>query len=167
MEVPDFTQKQRPNIQTPPFYFGKSEYDLQSIIVNPASKTSFESTQVTNKDGSVEIGLVPTTFDEVNTTDLPTANFDEKDVAYAGMIATILDFYQFVAKEYNIDTRASHQLLRRELSLMASITKGRDFTLGKHILVKRTAQRQEYTDHTQRKKGIFGMGKEDNLRDEW
>lgn len=158
IDLPNFSQQNSYARSTPPIYFSKSEYDLASVIVNPASKTSYESVSFVNKNGQTEIGLSATLFDEVNTTDIPTSNFDEGAEAYANCVATTLNFLQDVAQIYGIDTRPTHQFLRRELAVFSSIRKAKDGALTKNILIKKSEQRQEFTDYTPRKKSFLGLG---------
>lgn len=164
----DFTQKDNNNIfsnNRPPIYISKSEYDLASLFVNPSSKTSFENRVFTDDKGIRQIGQMPTQFDEINTIDIPTANYDSDDVLYVNALTTVLDDLQHIFNTYNIDTRPLHQFYRRELGVYSSITKGKDFKLAKHVLIKKSEQRQAFRDDSKQKKSFFG--KDDRPDDEW
>lgn len=149
----------------------KNEFDVQNNILNPSTKTSQTTAKGYDIDGELKTGFVPTGFDEINTSDIPSGVYDKNNTQFIDLMVAFLDQQQVLQQLYGIDVYPTYKMFLNELGTYCSTTKGREGILLKNLTIKKQDIRQELRENPINKPTVFqkmaGNAKENSQDSGW
>jgi hypothetical protein len=139
-----------------PSVMTKNEFDVQSSILNPSTKTSVTTAKGFDRDENTErTGYAPTGFDEINTSDLPSGVYNKDNILFINLMISFLDQQQILQQLYGIDVYPTYKMFLNELGTYCSTTKGTDGILLKNLTIKKQDIRQQFSDTQSKGKNVI------------